>query len=38
MDPFMSLHRNVNRLIDEVFRGFDTPSGLGQMMWQMADC
>jgi HSP20 family protein len=32
MDPFMSLHRNVNRLIDEVFRGFDTPSGLGQMM------
>ena len=32
MDPFLSLHRNVNRLIDEVFRGFDTPSGFGQMM------
>jgi HSP20 family protein len=32
MDPFMSLHRNVNRLFDEVFRGFDTPSVLGRMM------
>jgi HSP20 family protein len=32
MDPFLSLHRNVNRLIDEVFRGFDTPSAFGQMM------
>ena len=31
MDPFMSLHRNVNRLFDEVFRGFDTPSVLGRM-------
>lgn len=25
------LHRNVNRLFDEVFRGFDTPSVLGRM-------
>ena len=32
MDPFLSLHRNVNRLFDEVFRGFDTPSVFGQMM------
>lgn len=32
MDPFMSLHRNVNRLFDEVFREFDTPSVLGRMM------
>jgi HSP20 family protein len=32
MDPFMSLHRNVNRLFDEVFHGFDTPSVLGRMM------
>ena len=31
MDPFMSLHRNVNRLFDEVFRGFDTPSMLDRM-------
>ncbi|BBD37247.1 Hsp20/alpha crystallin family protein [Aminobacter sp. NyZ550] len=31
MDPFMSLHRNVNRLFDEVFRDFDTPSVLGRM-------
>ena len=30
-DPFLSLHRNVNRLFDEVFRGFDTPSVLGRM-------
>jgi len=22
MDPFLSLHRNVNRLFDDVFRGF----------------
>ena len=28
MDPFLSLHRNVNRLFDEAFRGFDTPSML----------
>lgn len=25
-DPFLSLHRDVNRLFDEVLRGFDTPS------------
>jgi HSP20 family protein len=30
-DPFLSLHREVNRLFDEVFRGFDTPSMFGQM-------
>ncbi|MCY1236478.1 Hsp20/alpha crystallin family protein [compost metagenome] len=29
MDPFLSLHRNVNRLFDEVFRGFGPPSLLG---------
>ncbi len=26
MDPFLSLQRNVNRLFDEVFRGFGSPS------------
>ncbi|WFU12951.1 Hsp20/alpha crystallin family protein (plasmid) [Rhizobium sp. CB3090] len=26
MDQFLSLHRNVNRLFDEVFRGFGPPS------------
>jgi HSP20 family protein len=31
MDPFLSLHRDVNRLFDEVFRGFDTPSLFGRM-------
>jgi HSP20 family protein len=31
MDPFLSLHRNVNRLFDEVFRDFDTPSVFGRM-------
>ena len=31
MDPFLSLHRDVNRLFDEVFRGFDTPSIFGRM-------
>ena len=29
-DPFLSLHRNVNRLFDEVFRDFDTPSLFGR--------
>ena len=33
-DPFMSLHRDVNRLFDEVFRGTGTtgqvPAGQGQ--------
>jgi HSP20 family protein len=32
MDPFLSLHRNVNRLFDEVFRGFDTPSMFSRTM------
>lgn len=31
VDPFMSLHHNVNRLFDEVFRGFDTPSVFGRL-------
>ena len=29
IDPFLSLHRNVNRLFDEVFRGFGAPSLFG---------
>jgi HSP20 family protein len=28
-DPFMALHREVNRLFDDVFRGFDT-FGMGR--------
>lgn len=28
-DPFMALHREVNRLFDDVFRGFDLP-GFGR--------
>ncbi|PDT81644.1 Hsp20/alpha crystallin family protein [Sinorhizobium sp. BJ1] len=31
MDPFLSLHRNVNRLFDDVFRGFGQPSAFGGM-------
>ncbi|YBV95208.1 Hsp20/alpha crystallin family protein [Phyllobacteriaceae bacterium JZ32] len=31
IDPFLSLHRNVNRLFDDVFRGFDLPSTFGRM-------
>jgi HSP20 family protein len=27
--PFLSLHRDVNRLFDEFFRGFDAPAGNG---------
>jgi len=32
-DPFMTLHREMNRLFDDVFRGFDIPSsgGTGSM-------
>ncbi|HWK64053.1 MAG TPA: Hsp20/alpha crystallin family protein [Rhizobiaceae bacterium] len=30
LDPFLGLHRGVNRLFDEVFRGFGTPSLLGR--------
>jgi HSP20 family protein len=29
MDPFLSLRRNVNRLFDEVFRGFGPPASFG---------
>ena len=31
MDPLMSLHRDVNRLFDEVFRGFGASSLFGRM-------
>ena len=30
-DPFLSLHREVNRLFDEAFRHFNMPSLFGQM-------
>jgi HSP20 family protein len=29
-DPFLSLHREVNRLFDDVFRGYGGPAGTGQ--------
>lgn len=43
MDPFLSLHRNVNQLFDEVFRSFDTPSAFGRMIipngsWPSVEC
>uniref|UniRef100_E6VGQ5 Heat shock protein Hsp20 n=1 Tax=Rhodopseudomonas palustris (strain DX-1) TaxID=652103 RepID=E6VGQ5_RHOPX len=28
-DPFLSLHREMNRLFDDVFRGFDLPTRIG---------
>ena len=31
MDPFMSLHRDVNKLFDDLFRGFDSPSLFGRV-------
>lgn len=30
-DPFLSLHREMNRLFDDVFRGFDLPARAGQL-------
>ncbi len=32
-DPFMTLHREMNRLFDDVFRGFDMSpfGGMGRM-------
>jgi len=31
IDPFLSLHRNVNRLFDEALHGFDAPWAFGRM-------
>lgn len=31
MDPFVSLHRDIDKLFDEVFRGFGTPSLFDEM-------
>jgi len=31
ISPFVSLHREMNRLFDDVFRGFDSPSVFGGM-------
>jgi HSP20 family protein len=34
MSPFLSLHREMNRLFDDAFRSFDTPSLFGGgMSW-----
>jgi HSP20 family protein len=33
-NPFLTLHREVNRLFDDVFRGFDTPlPSFGKFAW-----
>jgi HSP20 family protein len=29
--PFLSLHREMNRLFDDVFRGFDVPASFGRL-------
>lgn len=31
VSPFLTLHREMNRLFDETFRSFDSPSLLGRM-------
>jgi len=31
VSPFVSLHREMNRLFDDAFRGFDSPSLFGRM-------
>jgi len=31
VSPFLSLHREMNRLFDDVFRGFDLPEPFGQV-------
>jgi HSP20 family protein len=33
-DPFLTLHREMNRLFDDVFRGFGTPGRLGQQLME----
>jgi HSP20 family protein len=30
-NPFLSLHREMNRLFDDVFRGFDAPLSFGRL-------
>lgn len=40
MDPFLALHREMNRLFDNVFRSFDgrlSPAGFGGMGWPRMD-
>jgi len=32
-DPFTTLHREMNRLFDDVFRGFDLTSANGEKRW-----
>jgi HSP20 family protein len=33
VNPFLTLHREMNRLFDDVFRGFDlTPVGSGRLL------
>jgi HSP20 family protein len=34
-DPFLSLHREMNRLFDNVLRGFDTPQLQGRAVAQL---
>jgi len=33
-DPFMTLHREMNRLFDDVFRGFGTPARFGSSLME----
>lgn len=33
-DPFLTLHREMNRLFDDVFRGFGSPGRLGHQLME----
>lgn len=40
MDPFLSLHREMNRMFDDVLRNFEgrlTPAGFGSLGWPSTD-
>jgi HSP20 family protein len=42
VNPFFALHREMNRMIDDVFRGFDLapfgfPTGLSRLGWPQID-
>ena len=33
-DPFMTLHREMNRLFDDIWRGFATPARFGSPLME----
>jgi HSP20 family protein len=37
VDPFLSLHRDINRVFDDAFRNFGLPSAFGNGSWPSMD-